>query len=108
MDLPPDDDPRRLEVRAWLEAHPDPSPADLVDAGFVTAHWPEPWGLDAEPELQLILAVAPGRRPAVAVVAPVPARRGRHHEHRQDHHNAPTHPCSPRFGDGRHRARGAL
>jgi len=55
MDLPPDDDPRRLEVRAWLEAHPDPSPADLVDAGFVTAHWPEPWGLDAEPELQLIL-----------------------------------------------------
>jgi 3-oxochol-4-en-24-oyl-CoA dehydrogenase len=55
MDLPADDDPRRLEVRAWLERHPDPTPGQLVDAGYVTAHWPEPWGLDAEPELQLII-----------------------------------------------------
>jgi len=55
IDLPPEDDPRRLEVRAWLAEHPDPTPAQLVDAGYVTAHWPEPWGLDAEPELQLII-----------------------------------------------------
>jgi alkylation response protein AidB-like acyl-CoA dehydrogenase len=55
MDLPAEDDPRRLEVRAWLSAHPDPTPAQLVDAGYVTAHWPAPWGLDAEPELQLII-----------------------------------------------------
>ena len=55
MDLPPEDDPRRLQVRAWLAEHPDPTPAQLVDAGYVTAHWPEPWGLDAEPELQLII-----------------------------------------------------
>lgn len=55
MDLPAEDDPRRLEVRAWLSAHPDPTPAQLVEAGYVTAHWPEPWGLDAEPELQLII-----------------------------------------------------
>jgi len=55
MDLPSDDDPRRLQVRAWLAEHPDPTPAQLVEAGYVTAHWPEPWGLDAEPELQLII-----------------------------------------------------
>lgn len=32
-----------------------PTAAQLVEAGYVTAHWPEPWGLDAERELQLIL-----------------------------------------------------
>jgi alkylation response protein AidB-like acyl-CoA dehydrogenase len=55
IDLPAEDDPRRLEVRAWLEQHPNPSAADLVDRGLVVPHWPEPWGLDAEPELQLII-----------------------------------------------------
>ncbi len=55
IDLPAEDDPRRLEVRAWLESHPDPTPAQLVEAGFVVPHWPRPWGLDAEPELQLII-----------------------------------------------------
>ena len=55
IDLPPEDDPRRLEVRRWLAEHPAPTAAQLVDAGYVTAHWPEPWGLDAEPELQLII-----------------------------------------------------
>jgi alkylation response protein AidB-like acyl-CoA dehydrogenase len=55
VDLPADDDPRRLEVRAWFEAHPSPSPRALVDAGFVVPHWPRPYGLDADPELQLII-----------------------------------------------------
>jgi 3-oxochol-4-en-24-oyl-CoA dehydrogenase len=55
IDLPAEDDPRRLAVRAWLAEHPEPTPAQLVDAGYVTAHWPPPWGLDAEPELQLII-----------------------------------------------------
>jgi alkylation response protein AidB-like acyl-CoA dehydrogenase len=55
IDLPAEDDPRRLDVRAWIEGHPSPTPADLVDVGFVTSHWPKPWGLDAEPELQLII-----------------------------------------------------
>jgi 3-oxochol-4-en-24-oyl-CoA dehydrogenase len=55
IDLPAEDDPRRLEVRRWLAEHPEPTAAQLVDAGYVTAHWPRPWGLDAEPELQLIL-----------------------------------------------------
>ena len=55
IDLPRDDDPRRIEVRRWFEANPAPSAAQLVDAGFVVPHWPAPWGLDAEPELQLII-----------------------------------------------------
>jgi alkylation response protein AidB-like acyl-CoA dehydrogenase len=55
LDLPAEDDPRRIEVRRWFAEHPAPTPADLVDAGFVVPHWPRPWGLDAEPELQLII-----------------------------------------------------
>ena len=55
IDLPSEDDPRRVEVRRWFEEHPQPSAADLVDAGYVVPHWPRPWGLDAEPELQLII-----------------------------------------------------
>jgi alkylation response protein AidB-like acyl-CoA dehydrogenase len=55
IDLPPEDDPRREKVRAWLEEHPNPSGRDLADAGYVVPHWPAPWGMDAEPELQLII-----------------------------------------------------
>jgi alkylation response protein AidB-like acyl-CoA dehydrogenase len=55
IELPAEDDPRRLEVRAWFESHPNPTPRDLVDAGYVVPHWPLPYGLDAEPELQLII-----------------------------------------------------
>ncbi len=55
MDLPPDDDPRRLEVRAWLDANPEPTPTQLRDAKYTVPHWPAPWGRDAEPELQLII-----------------------------------------------------
>ncbi|MEL7210931.1 MAG: acyl-CoA dehydrogenase family protein, partial [Actinomycetota bacterium] len=55
FDLPPDDDPRRLAVRAWLDQHPSPSGRTLVEAGYVVPHWPEPWGLDADPMHQLII-----------------------------------------------------
>ena len=55
IDLPREDDPRRVAVRGWFGEHPEPTPAELVDAGFVVPHWPPPWGLDAEPELQLII-----------------------------------------------------
>ena len=56
VDLPAEDDPRTsIEVRAWFTAHPAPTPAELVDAGYVVPHWPPPYGLDAEPELQLII-----------------------------------------------------
>ncbi|MCU4182850.1 acyl-CoA dehydrogenase family protein [Acidiferrimicrobium sp. IK] len=67
FDLAPPDDPRRLEVRAWLAAHPSPSARQLVAAGYVVPHWPAPWGLDADPVYQLIideeLAGAGVRRP---------------------------------------------
>ena len=56
FELPAEDDPRRLGVRGWLDTHPTPSPADLVDAGYVAPQWPRPWGLDADAELQLIIA----------------------------------------------------
>ena len=55
FDLPPDDDPRRLEVRAWLSTHPKPSARQLHDAGYVVPHWPEPYGIDADPMHQLII-----------------------------------------------------
>jgi 3-oxochol-4-en-24-oyl-CoA dehydrogenase len=55
VDLPAEDDPRRVEVRAWFAEHPSPSPKELVDAGFVVPHWPRPYGLDADPALQLII-----------------------------------------------------
>ncbi|MDG2113369.1 MAG: acyl-CoA dehydrogenase family protein [Actinomycetota bacterium] len=53
--LPPEDDERRREVRAWIEAHPEPTARQLAEAGYVAPHWPEPWGLDADPHLQLII-----------------------------------------------------
>jgi alkylation response protein AidB-like acyl-CoA dehydrogenase len=68
FDLPPDNDPRRLEVRAWLRANPSPTDRQLVEAGYVVPHWPEPWGLGADPMHQLViddeLRRAGVRRPA--------------------------------------------
>ena len=55
FELPPDDDPRRLEVRAWLDDHPSPSGRQLAEAGYAAPHWPRPWGLDADPVHQLII-----------------------------------------------------
>src|SRR5438445_11774243 len=55
IDLPPEADPRRAEGRGWLTEHPSPSGRQLADAGYVVPHWPPPWGMDAEPELQLII-----------------------------------------------------
>ncbi len=56
FDLPPDDDPRRLAVREWRAANPEPTQQDLADAGYVVPHWPEPWGLNADPVHQVIIA----------------------------------------------------
>ena len=35
--------------------HPDPSPSDLVAAGYVAPHWPAPWGVDADPISQIVI-----------------------------------------------------
>ena len=53
--LPPDDDPRRLAVRAWLAERPVPTRAELAAAGYVAPHWSRPWGIAADPEHQLII-----------------------------------------------------
>jgi len=45
----------RAEVRAWLAEHPDPDGPTLAAAGLVAPHWPRPWGLDADPDLQLVI-----------------------------------------------------
>jgi 3-oxochol-4-en-24-oyl-CoA dehydrogenase len=55
FDMPAADDPRRLEVRAWLAAHPNPTGRQLAEAGYVAPHWPKPYGLGADPILQLII-----------------------------------------------------
>ena len=55
LQLPPDDDPRRLEVRRWLDEHANPTPQQLANAGYVVPHWPRPWGLEADPLQQLII-----------------------------------------------------
>lgn len=50
-----DVDPRRRAIRAWLRDHPEPTARDLAAAGYVAPHWPEPWGLGADAEHQLIV-----------------------------------------------------
>ncbi|MEM7139632.1 MAG: acyl-CoA dehydrogenase family protein [Actinomycetota bacterium] len=55
FDLPAEDDPRRVELRAWLDANPQPTAQQLYDAGLIVPHWPEPWGLSADPLHQLII-----------------------------------------------------
>jgi alkylation response protein AidB-like acyl-CoA dehydrogenase len=55
FELPGDDDPRRLEVREWLAQHAHPSGRQLAEAGYVAPHWPQPWGLGADPIHQLVI-----------------------------------------------------
>ncbi|MGZ7023166.1 MAG: acyl-CoA dehydrogenase family protein, partial [Ilumatobacteraceae bacterium] len=65
--LPDADDPRRLAVRQWLAAHPNPTGAQLAESGYVAPQWPPPWGLGADPIHQLViddeLSKAKVRRP---------------------------------------------
>jgi alkylation response protein AidB-like acyl-CoA dehydrogenase len=67
LSLPGTDDARRRTVRAWIDAHPSPTPRQLAESGYVAPHWPEPWGLGADPIHQLIiddeLRLAGVRRP---------------------------------------------
>jgi alkylation response protein AidB-like acyl-CoA dehydrogenase len=68
FDFPPDDDPRRVEVRGWLKDHPEATAQELYEAGYVVPHWPEPYGLNADPMHQLViddeLAIAGVQRPS--------------------------------------------
>jgi 3-oxochol-4-en-24-oyl-CoA dehydrogenase len=68
FELPGGDDPRRAAIREWIADNPTPTSRQLADAGLVAPHWPRPYGLDADPEHQLIiddeLSKAGIRRPA--------------------------------------------
>ena len=55
LGLPGDDDPRRRQVRAWLDEHPHPTGRQLAEAGYVAPHWSAPYGLDADPLTQLMI-----------------------------------------------------
>jgi len=46
--LPDETHPVRVEVRSFLDEHPDPDPADLAAACLVAPGWPEPWGRSAD------------------------------------------------------------
>jgi alkylation response protein AidB-like acyl-CoA dehydrogenase len=48
-------DPRRIELRAWLANHPNPSGRELADAKLVAPAWPAPWGLDASVQYQFVI-----------------------------------------------------
>ncbi len=71
LDLPGEDDPRRQELRAWFDAHPEPTPTELRDRGLIVPHWPQPWGLDAEPEHQLIIEEEMKRAGAKKPINPI-------------------------------------
>jgi len=66
-----DDDPRRVEIREWLEQHPHPSGSDLAQAGLVAPHWPPPWGRGANVEDQLIIDDELGRAHVQRPINPI-------------------------------------
>ena len=53
--LPGNDDSRRRVIRDWLATHPNPTNVQIAESGYVAPHWPEPWGLGADPIHQLII-----------------------------------------------------
>jgi len=57
MDFEPvaHDDPRRVAIRDWLTANPEPTGAQLAEAGYVAPHLPKPYGLAADAMHQLII-----------------------------------------------------
>ena len=70
FELPGEDHPQRKRCGPGSRRIPHPSGRDLAEAGYVVPHWPRPWGLAADPELQLIIdeemkraGVTPPRNP---------------------------------------------
>jgi alkylation response protein AidB-like acyl-CoA dehydrogenase len=53
LDLGSDTAPVREQVRAFLAG--DPDDVAIADAGYLTPHWPEPWGRDASAVEQLVI-----------------------------------------------------
>ena len=77
VDLPPEAEPIRAEVDAFLADLKEHDTSEwralLADAGYIAPHWPAPWGRDASPVEQLVidegLSAAHVRRPHLQVGA---------------------------------------
>jgi len=75
VELPPEAEPIRDEVRAFAERIKDLSPEDqrteMIETGYVQPHWPKPWGREAGPVEQLVVeqefAAAGVKRPAYGI-----------------------------------------
>ena len=66
VDLPPEAEALRGEVRAFAEGIAGRSPEDqraaLIESGYVMPHWPAPWGRDAGAVEQLVVEQEFARR----------------------------------------------
>jgi alkylation response protein AidB-like acyl-CoA dehydrogenase len=75
VDLPPEAEPIRDEVRAFAakvrDLDPSAQRAALIEAGYAMPHWPAPWGRDAGAVEQLVVeqefAAAGVTRPAYSI-----------------------------------------
>jgi alkylation response protein AidB-like acyl-CoA dehydrogenase len=75
VDLPPEAEPIRTEVRAFAERIADLDPTaqrtEMIEAGYAMPHWPKPWGRDAGAVEQLVIeqefAAAGVKRPAYGI-----------------------------------------
>ena len=59
VELPPEAEHHRTEVRAFLDELQSVDKSEwnrrIADAGYLSPHWPEPWGRDAGPLEQLVI-----------------------------------------------------
>ena len=59
IDLPPEAEEHRAEVRAFLDDLKQRDKADwdrvVAEAGYIAPYWPKPWGRDAGPVEQLVI-----------------------------------------------------
>jgi hypothetical protein len=75
IDLPPEAEPIRDEVRAFVETvrdlDGDAQRAALIESGYVMPHWPKPWGRAADAIEQLVIeqefSAAGVKRPAYGI-----------------------------------------
>ncbi len=74
IDLGPEAEPHRAEVGEFIATlEKGRRRAQMAEAGYITPHWPAPWGRDASPIEQLVIdeefSAANVRRPHLAVGA---------------------------------------
>jgi alkylation response protein AidB-like acyl-CoA dehydrogenase len=75
VDLPPEAEPIRDEVKAFVDRVKDLGDVErrdaMIETGYVAPHWPKPWGRDASPVEQLVIeeefAAAGVKKPAYGI-----------------------------------------